>query len=89
MNIEDDFIITFEQLIKVDSPKINECCKIRKLTIKNIFKNEERTLTHYNYLTWPDFGTPDEDNYQVIDDIISNIGKIDNNESDKSKIIIH
>lgn len=70
MNIGNDFTITFEKLIESDNDLINKRWKIRTLRIKNHNKNEERTLTHYNFLSWPDFGTPEEDEYLIIDDII-------------------
>lgn len=68
---------------------MTKCCRIRELKIKSKITNEERTLTHYNFLTWPDFGTPDEEDYEVIDDIVGRIAKVDNDERNKSKIIVH
>lgn len=62
---------------------------IRELKIKNLSADEERTVIHYNYLTWQDFGVPDEPEFEVLDDLINRITKIDSNEKDKSKIIVH
>ena len=46
-------------------------------------------MVHYNYLTWPDFGTPEESEYEVIEDIISKMAEIEEDEGNKSKIIVH
>ena len=89
MVIENDFTVTFESLIASESAKVSECCRIRKLKIRNHLNNEERYLTHYNYLTWPDFGTPEESEYEVLEDIIDKIAKIEDDESNKSKIVVH
>lgn len=77
------------KLLKARSRRLNKWCKIRELKIKNLISNEERTLTHYNYLTWPDFGTPDEAEFEVIDDMLDKITEIENSGSSKTKIIVH
>ena len=89
MNIEDEFMITFETLIENKSSQVQNWCRIKELKIKNISTNEERSLIHYNFLTWPDFGTPEESEFEVIDDMIERISDIENSGSNKSKIIVH
>ncbi|CAI2364949.1 unnamed protein product [Moneuplotes crassus] len=89
LNIDDQFLITFEEVVESSEEIINKCCKIRKLKIKNIAKNEERIFTHYNMLSWPDFGTPEENEYTIIEDIVAKIQEIEDNEKSKEKIIVH
>lgn len=50
--------------------------------------NESRKLVHYNFLNWPDFGTPDV-YYAIIDDIVDKITEIEDNERSKSKVVVH
>lgn len=89
LNIEDKFKISYIKTRSSSSSVINNCSKIRELKILNIEKNEERSLLHYNFLTWPDFGTPEESHYEVIEDIISKISQIDDDERNKSKVVVH
>lgn len=89
MDVSNDFTVTFEGIQNHTSDIINKCCKIRILKIKNLLKNEEREIIHYNMLSWPDFGTPVEEEYEVIEDILKIISKKENDEKSKNKIIVH
>lgn len=40
-------------------------------------------------LSWPDFGTPDEDEFSIIENIIEKIKGVEDDERNKDKIIVH
>lgn len=87
--IVEEFEIKFIKLISSTNDTINSSCKVRELEIKNTRTGELRKVNHYNYLTWPDFGTPDEEDYCIIDDMLDKISDLENNERSKDKIIVH
>jgi len=51
-----NFEITF--LSKERDPEVGDNLLIRKLQVKNLRSNQERTLIHFQYTGWPDHGLP-------------------------------
>lgn len=43
---------------------------------------------HYHFLSWPDFGVPEETEYEVIDFLIKEISKAEK-ESIAAKVVVH
>ena len=50
---------------------------------------QKRYVTHLQYLTWPDHGAPEEQDYKIIANILSIIEEFHTRDGSKSKIVVH
>lgn len=52
--------------------------------------NEEtRKCIHLQYSTWQDFGTPDVEDYPLIDQILAEVEAFEKTKDERKKIIVH
>lgn len=62
---------------------------ITKREISITLKEETRKCLHLQYSTWQDFGTPDVEDYPLIEQILSEVESFEKNKGDSKKIIVH
>lgn len=85
MEVEDvvEFDDTYVRLVSVESIMPN------LIKRKLLLGEEQREITHVQYLTWPDHGAPEEQDFAIIAVILQMMEEFHKRDGPSNKIVLH